>query len=141
MNSRRNVARYVILGLFFVGLLLGFGDWKPYHNVKKEKLVSLRSNTETEGSLFLGSGNINGQEYYYFYEALGNGGYRLSKIPARSNVTIFEEDRSDGLLEVSSAGHRNTMFFGLVELRASFQPDTTTFRVPRGSIQRNFVLQ
>ena len=111
-----------------------------YDTTKDTRIVSLRSNNEAGGAFFLGTGYSQGQEYYYFYESLENGGFHLSKVFAGPDVTIYEENRSDGVMRLKEKGYDYEAIKKWLDFRAQTER-AVSFHIPVGSIQRNFVLR
>ena len=124
--------------LFFIGVLLIGGRaliWfgmSPVNNVEEASyIVSVKSGTETSGSLFLGSGNFGGTQYFYVYLQDGNG-YRLYKFTA-SNTTVYEVDY---LVKPYLERHYKTTRLGDL----CPQTDHYNLYVPKGTIIREFKL-
>lgn len=131
----------------FVGIFLavGVGGLAPkvWTEVGSSKLVSLREESQVKGQFFLGSGSINSRPYFFYYEELGTGGYRPGELPRSPNVIIFEEDRQGGELKVYTPAFRDS-FMELVAISArglDSEGLRHEFRIPRGSIRKDFVLR
>jgi len=104
-------------------------------HVKNIALISMRNGNEISGSFFLGCGTVDEKTYYYYYASLGNGRYVLEKKATESAV-IIEEDRSDGLLQISVyAIDRSWRSWVFSDILYKYE-----FHIPQGSIQRNFTL-
>ena len=56
------------------------------------EIVSLERSNNVEGSFFLGCGNVDSVEYYYFY-TLTNKGYKLEK-KSQDGTYIVEDDNT-----------------------------------------------
>jgi len=147
--------KYIYLGALLgslLGTILGISISLFLHQSKTETLVrdinlaSLRNTNEFSGSFFLGIGTIGETQYYNYFEGAGNG-YRFSKLPADNpNVVIIEEERRDGTLRLfvtrhSRGGDRHNSLSAWSVAGESEYVTRWEFHIPRGSIQRNFVLQ
>ncbi len=141
-----------LLGIFAGGILgsiigaaiafvLGIFVPKPKGNqeTKTTRLASLRSSGGIQGSFFLGSGSIESQQYYRYYEDSGDGGYTPCQLQIDSNVTVYEEDRKDAELVVTWTAYDNRFIDGFV-IQNLDSNTRYAFHVPRGSILQEFVL-
>lgn len=63
-----------------------------YRKGEKQQIVSVNRETQTEGQFSLGSGYIEGQQYFISYEKLGNNQYQLIKF--NTDRTIIHETDS-----------------------------------------------
>jgi hypothetical protein len=75
----------MLIGFIWVNLVPGGVVGNHYTSI-----VSLESNLEYSGHFILGFGNIEGRMYYYAYQELGNGQYKLIKLDIDS--IIVESD-------------------------------------------------
>lgn len=79
----------------------------------------------------LGSGRVDQKPYYFYYEPVGYGGYKLSQVPADESVIYEDAAESTG---------------SIVELRPTFgsliwslrYPNAYEIHIPKGSIVREF---
>lgn len=105
-----------------------------YHQVKfsESSIIALQDGSSTSGSFFLGSGSIDSDPVFFYYED-DNGTYRLKHVLA-DDASVIE---SSGPARVDIYKNKaNSELFGL-----PFSDDTTyIFYVPNGSILRNFAL-
>lgn len=149
-NRKALLMASVVLGLF-IGLLIFsiIGLILPAKmriaEYERSQLIALTNAAETEGSIFLLSGSLNGQNYYRFYQKLPDGGVKFGKIPAE-NAVVYEEDRNDGYLakvgkfESYSEGVRRWFFMNVFDASAgSFSH--YSLHVPKGTIKRGFKLE
>jgi|SRR3989344_5693707 len=105
--------------------------------VTEKELVGMR-----DGELFLGRG-INQDEYYFFYSMTSDSGYRLNKVKADHNVTIYEEKRSNSVLkEWECQKDYKALFlwkyFGIWNRYVC--EESYSFHIPEGSITKDFSL-
>jgi len=105
-----------------------------YHYEEKNisNIASIQDNVQTSGSFFLGSGTIDSEAVFYFYEQDGDG-YRLTHVPAYRSK-IVESNESPHLVVSKAVGDHP--FWG-IPLNSH---DNYTFYVPTGSILNNFNL-
>jgi len=139
----------ILMGLFLsaiVGLLVGgvatgiVGSRYPQHMVLTGAvpLVTLRNADGVAGSFFLGTGSVESVPYYFYYTPSGDGGYIQDRLRSSAGITVYEEDRTDGALEVyerkfvDPSNARWGMDGGNVEYK---------FRIPRGSLKKQFRLE
>lgn len=133
------IAVSFIGGIVGIGVAFGIGE----SSGRKEKtseisLVSLRAGDYTDGALFLGCGTINSRPHYIYFAALADGGYQLRQMRAdEDNIAVHEEDRTGGTLEAYRSCPPPWIrgWLGLWEGSYSYK-----FRIPKGSIRREFAL-
>lgn len=94
-------------------------------------IYSLMNQTNSEGSFMLGSGSIEGVEYYYvFYR--GVDGYRRAKYRVYHVALVETNDRNPEIVE------RSTFFSGgLIQWKPSGEGEYIMY-VPKGTIIRKF---
>ena len=139
----------ILLGLFLgavVGLMAGagvasvVGSRHPQHMVLTETvpLVTLRNADGVAGSFFLGTGSVESVPYYFYYKPSGDGGYKQDRLQSSANVTVYEEDRTDGALEVYERKFVDPSDerWGADGGHAEYK-----FRIPRGSLKKQFRLE
>lgn len=115
-------------------------QWDHTANIE---LVSLNKGSKLQGKFFLGTGELNQKEYYYFYKRAQDGGYKPGKIAISDSVTIYEEERSDGLIEVYECYRENKESFVITYFGLPFTEPCGKayhFRIPAGSLKRDFLL-
>jgi len=97
------------------------------------EIVSIRSETTTEGHFSIGTGTIEGVVYYFAY-AKGNGpGLKLIKIPSK-DTQIVETDRvSPRFCYFTSFDNMDNYNSCFITLRRLY--------VPKGTVIREFKLQ
>jgi hypothetical protein len=129
----------VILGASFGGFaaLVAGERYKTIASVMP-KLASLRGSDSLSGSFFLGCGSIGTTPHYVYYQCTKDGGYEYARKRADTgDAFVYEEDRTDGILEVVTyrppAWMRGWLVFWEVN-------HVWNFHIPKGSIQRSFSL-
>jgi hypothetical protein len=111
----------------------------------KGRIVALSASVTTEGSFFLGSGQIEGRPCYFFYFETPDGGKKLDKLDA-SQVTLYEEDRKDAYFAKAInkrdwSGHGWVYdFFVPPILRSQEWGNEYAIHVPKGSIKEEIRL-
>lgn len=131
------------LGLVFgslVGMFAGSFFQKQWTLNEEARLVTLRTTDGLQGTFFLASGSIGDAQYYFFYKEVEGGGYKPDKILVADNVTIYEEDREDGMVKVYRYGIVNPPRWFIVAPNSTIQRVKYEFHIPRGAIKRNFIL-
>lgn len=135
------VSAYGIMAGFAVGAVVSMviGSFVPM----KEKLLwsislaSLRNSNLTEGGFLLGCGSIGSELCYVYYELMEDGGCVLRKAYAAQNdITVYEEDRVNGVFEKWDTFSTISQWLILVVPGERFYK----FRIPKDSIKREFAL-
>jgi hypothetical protein len=140
------VGLFVTLFLTFIAASIAVPD----HSVERD-LVALADGQSTHGSFFLGSGSVDSDPAFFWYQDDGTGGYKLKSINAYW-VTIREipegetphmVQRCDDYsnipkwvgwpLDISEDEESNSC-------GDSDEKSWTTFYVPAGSIKSNYIL-
>ena len=101
-----------------------------------DTLVSLRNQAGVSGSFYLGTGTVDSHDYYYYYVGSAEEGYQPRRIKVDENVTIFEEERTDGELKTFSREFKSDIY-SLFGLTAGTRYE---FRIPKGSLKQHFLL-
>ena len=135
----------IIGGLFFTlllgGLLAAFlnlftsffveANWREVSN---KELVTLQDNVASGGSFFLGTGYVEGEGSFFWYEKNSNGGYKLESVRSKY-ATVFESDYP----HVVELRAESTNLW--ISLWAEPMNDyKVNLYVPEGSIVSNYVL-
>lgn len=104
-----------------------------------QQLVSLRSADGASGSFFLGSGRIDSELYYTWYERLRDGAIVSHRMVARGDVLVYEQDRIDAQL---SGWHRHFTHAWVRWFALDMDEDiyVYTFYVPNGTVRQGFSL-
>lgn len=90
----------IILVSYCMALANDFGRRDIYYDGDRYvyryhvEIVSLHRETNTEGSFFLGIGNINGFNYYIGYKIVGKNEYELFKIRCNESTIVESNDIS-----------------------------------------------
>ncbi|HBM45493.1 MAG: hypothetical protein UT05_C0009G0052 [Parcubacteria group bacterium GW2011_GWF2_38_76] len=133
-----------------IGLWIGFilaiiiSAFLPAHFVEvgQIELVSMRGSTMTEGTLFLGSGSIKGKLCYIYYKKTDNGGYQQGMMEVSNSITIFEEERSEGVLKIYKASFDNPWYHNIaIASGPGGVFEIYEFHIPKGSLKKNFILE
>jgi hypothetical protein len=123
----------------FVGLVIAFIIGTQ---VEKQEtsitldLVSLRNSQGISGSFFLGTGSI-GSSDYYFYNTGSEDAFRPGKVETNGNITVFQENRSDGKLIVFTSSFKEEWRYWYA---THFWSGRYEFHIPKGSLKSGFVL-
>ena len=133
---------FITTVVFLVGIGIGFivgtafpQQWTPE---SQARLVSLRNTDGVNGTLFLGTGSIGTSQHYFYYREV-EGGYEPGTVVlATNNIIVHEEHRQDAWMRVYVRQFTNPTYilFGLV-----WPHERYAFFIPRGTLQKNFVLQ
>jgi hypothetical protein len=70
------------------------------------KLTTMKDNIVTQGNFFMGTGSIDGESKYFFYEEREDGSYTLGSVDTYSEYDgydwlkprVFQEDRTDAIV-------------------------------------------
>jgi hypothetical protein len=124
-----------VFGLLFASII-GLFVKKQWRKTAEAELVNLRSSDGVSGNFFLGTGSIGTQQYYFFYQKVGDG-CRPGKVEVNDNVTVYEEKRHNGQLKVYTLGFSNDAWRWFAFCWPS---ERYEFRIPEGSLKKNFVL-
>lgn len=131
----------MIAGMVGVGAAAVIGSFMPkqWEQTDQVTLVSLHDEVGVNGRFFLGSGTINSDPYYYYYVGSAESGYSPRKLRANEDVTVFEEERTDGelvvLLQVIDPSLGFWGWFGI-----SIGENHYQFHIPKESLRQSFSL-
>lgn len=100
--------------------------------VGEAKLAALADNVGPSGSFFLGSGNIDDEASFFYYEKNGDA-YTLEHVDA-DNVTIVESSETPRIEFYESVTNNQFWHLGGMGERSY------KFYIPEGSIMNNFTL-
>ncbi|MEK7465605.1 MAG: hypothetical protein AAB631_02395 [Patescibacteria group bacterium] len=126
--------------MLVIGIVVktNYSDDDYIKTTEVQHLYAFNDRFSTNGSFFLGSGNIGPTAYYYYYEALPNGGKRLRKVNAEeSGVEIYEENRSDGVVNIRHFDCETELRFFYLRF-GGHQTPAQKFFVPKGTILNGF---
>lgn len=102
--------------------------------IREEQIVSIKDNTGTSGSFFLGFGTIDGSMKYSAYVDMGNGQYSLKSWDTETTI-ISETDIGKPRVETSRAsGYVNWLYY---TFRGEIK---NVIYIPEGTIVREFNL-
>ena len=129
----------LIGGLPAAGLALFIGSQIHARPVlsRTDTLVSLHTKDGVQGTFYLGSGSINGSQYYFFYRKNGDGSFVPGRVYADDAVRVYEETRTDASMLtydwVKGSDEVNLFSFPVNAGGHSYD-----FHVPTGTILRGF---
>lgn len=135
---------FVTALMFLVGCGIAalIGLYMPKHWEETEiKLASLKDATGTEGEFLLGTGSIQTEQYYMWFEDTGHG-YRPEKVKVGNNILIVEDNtlQNTGTLTVHTRKMNNKSLSRWLVFDVSFWSDQYRFKIPAGSIKKDFKL-
>ncbi len=120
-----------------IALIIGIFVDKQWREIDSYKLVSLRNGDGASGSVFLGTGRVESDEYY-FYNAGTQDKFTPGKIEVENNVTVFQDSgRTNGTLTAYVLGPKNQ---GTVWYSATLPDNKYEFHIPKGSLRSGFAL-
>jgi hypothetical protein len=135
------IAVGVLVGALFGGsisLLVSEGykdEMVSYHKYNKREIYALQDNINTNGSFFLGSGKIDGEMYYYYYEKLTNGGFKSHKIQSSSVIVFEDQDSTAYIINTYKRLPKDHSAYNW-----TFRMPGTEIHVPKGSIVHDYNL-
>lgn len=119
-------------------LLVGVVDMKLSETEEIEEhmyyISSIKSNVDTEGRFFLGSGSIESVEYYYAFRKTTRG-FKRVKVPASRSYIVETDSRRPEVVK-----HVNKCVDCTVIKNAKEPLSFYTVYVPKGTIIRKFSL-
>lgn len=141
-----------IVSIITVGFLIIVTIISTEFQAGKANLVSIKADSEIEGSGTFLVANIGEEDVYTFYYETSDGGYKKGKINS-SNVTIYETDEVEPSIIVYNTGFAGYSWQSLLFLvnlnngELEFNDDSgkgyTRYEifVPEGTIVQNFSLE
>lgn len=111
-------------------------DTKPVL-VQTDTLTTIRDKDGLTGSFFLGTGSIKGDQYYFYYRRLADGGVSPGKVYAGSGVRVYEEERADATLQTYEWKLISDWAW-LVALPVNSGGYSFDFHVPSGTVKQGF---
>lgn len=117
-------------------------DIKLSDEVKSsQNIVNFKDNRDLQGGFFIGCGEVNTEQYYYYYKT-DKGSYKASKIKADDCEIIYTKDTPHIDTIVKSADEKATenplTFEPLLSLRISGTGEKYKIYIPEGSITTDF---
>lgn len=107
--------------------------------VSEHALIALSDKDGIEGQFFLGSGLIKGDQYFFYYRQLNDGGFQADKVYAGSGVRVYEEARQDAKL-ITFQWQLNEPWAFVVSIPVRDGGYSYEFYVPTGTIRRGFTM-
>ena len=118
----------IMEGSAFVNLLVCLATI-PYYKSSYVKhiadIMSIRRESEMEGSFFLGSGTIKDVQYYFYYQQTSLG-VKLGKVEATRSYVIETDEKTPSVWEIKE--------------KNSYGKPYNTIYVPTGTITTTFIL-
>lgn len=108
---------------------------EPVEKAETIYIQALKDNSLTEGSFFLGTGDID-ERHYYFYLEKSEKGAQMKKQEIASNVYVNEDMNGTPRIEVYSKEYVSPVadfFFGALNMQREY-----IFHVPKGTITNEF---
>ncbi len=102
--------------LFLASVTITISYWINHENVGKEvvnqEISALSLGSETEGKFFLGSGRVEGEQYYYYFTP-EQGGHRLHKVNAEKAIIIEDDNEQPRLVTIiiDQYGFKDTFIY------------------------------
>jgi hypothetical protein len=127
-----------MLGLVVGFVIVLFLPTETYKYKYSVDIVSLQDNSNTKGTFFLGSGQINGSMKYVFYYESDTGLYRMCQIDY--NLTEIKYTKEKPKVIITEYRKKDT-FKNKFTIFSFHQPDNTyVIEVPEGTIKNNYNL-
>ena len=131
---------FIIAALSFgAACLTGFAFTTHAVKYSEHTLVAIRDKDGIRGQFFLGTGSISGDQYYFYYDQLPDGGLRPGKVRASGGVRIYEENRSDAKL-IKYIWDFDQPWAWYVSIPIRDGGYFYEFYVPNGAIKRGFTM-
>lgn len=100
----------------------------------KTELAALRVKDGVEGHFFLGSGTVEGKQYYFYYLKNEDGSLTPAKVNADEDVKIYEEERKDATLVKYNAEFKNEIAY-IIGVPTMQGKKSVEFHVPVGTVK------
>lgn len=127
------------IGAFLAGSMLNLlGAWIVGDHSElevKHELLALSDTTGPSGSFFLGTGSVNEEASFFYYEKLERGAH-LTHVDADDAIIIEESDLDEPYVDVLVQHSNNTFWFS--DFIA--EDESYEFHIPKGSIATNYSL-
>lgn len=123
------------------GLAALIGNLFESHAVERarRRLVAIRDKDGVAGHFFLGSGFVNSDPYYFYYEQVKDGGFRPGKVRVGQGVRVYEEDRQDAEL-VEFEWDVDLKWAWAIAFPSNAGGYSYDFHVPRGTIRIGYTM-
>lgn len=130
-----------IVGGICTGIAFAVGTAFDAHAVQQasQELVAIRDKDGFQGRFFLGSGVIKGDQYYFYYARLADGGFKPGKVYAGDGCRVYEQNRKDAML-VTYSWELNKSWAWLVGLPTATGGYSYDFYVPKGTIRTGYTM-
>jgi hypothetical protein len=114
---------------FFIGLSMEYDEATL---TRTRPIVSMGSTSSTEGNFVIGSGNVTGVDYFYYYAVLEDGS--IAKGRRKSVISFIFEGHDQPRIEEYSLTTSSNFAFKSKAVRYEFY-------VPHGTVIREFNLK
>jgi predicted membrane channel-forming protein YqfA (hemolysin III family) len=102
----------LISGLVFVASCVFYSMFQPTQTITTEnKIYTLETAVNSEGSFCLGSGSIDGTSYYYYYTKDENGLYELKKVKTDDCKLRLTDNETPKIIERREVPEPNVNWF------------------------------
>lgn len=104
-------------------------------------LATLQDGQSVHGQFFLGSGSIDSEPVFFYYEKTGKSSYKLRHLSA-SHAVIVESDETPKVVQECRVYNASVIVWPIPTDKSAdcHGGVATKFYVPKGSIQNNFML-
>lgn len=126
-----------LIGVLFTVLLslIFYKQFATYKDRCTHSIVSIRTENQTEGSFFLGTGHVEGTSYYFYYADLGDNQYQLCQVPTNRTVIREADESPEILIKVKTFDDGWKLWVFPIEQDAAY-----VITVPKGTIIKEFKL-
>ena len=139
----------VFFTVFFVGIVVALcagaaaltGLAFDSHAVlaSEDQLVAIRDKDGIAGTFFLGSGVIKGDQYYFYYAKLPDGGFKPGKVYAGDGVRVYE-DSPDGATLKTYQWVVDNPLVNWIAFPVNAGGWSYRFDVPKGTIRTGYTM-
>lgn len=144
MNSIKNkrgfisaevAAILIVLGVLVLAYLGIMANKNNYEIVEKDtkELVTLQDNISVDGEFFIGTGNVDSQNYYYYMYSSGYGGLKQDKVPTKNSTVFYIENETDKPLIVEFEKDYKGFLSGIMNSLDSERKSYEIY-IPKGSV-------
>jgi hypothetical protein len=107
--------------------------------VSRKTLITIRDKDGVSGRFFLGSGMVEGDQYYFYYAKNDDGSVSPGRVRADGRVRVYEEDREDAQL-VNWEWELVAPWAYLVAFPVTGDKWSCDFHVPKGTVRTGFTM-
>lgn len=103
------------------------------------RLTTIRDKDGVVGQFFLGTGVIEGDQYYFYYHTNADGSVTPDKVNASQGVRVYEEDRQDAEL-ITYEWKLNKPWAWLISIPVNNGGWSYKFHVPKGTVRTGYTM-